>query len=108
LRSRSSDAAERLTAVLCCLLAISLEEFPLPITMTLRNKLNVAFILAFPTWVIFAFNLSRTQYVGLFLLLLFAPKAFWLSFDYLTGFLHVPLPNQAFEREGANEVETVS
>jgi hypothetical protein len=80
----------------------------LPITMTLRNKIILAFILAFSTWVIFAFNLSRTQYVGLFLFLLFAPKAFWLSFDYLTGFLPVPLPNQAVEEESANEVETVS
>ena len=78
----------------------------MPITMTLRNKINLAFILLFSIWAIFSFNLSRTQYVGLFLFLLFAPKAFWLSFDYLTGFLHVPLPNQAVEGDGANEVET--
>jgi hypothetical protein len=80
----------------------------LPITTTLRNKVNLTFILAFSTGVIFAFNLSPAQYVELFLFLLFAPKAFWLTFDYLAAFIHVPLPNPAVEEESTNEIELVS
>jgi hypothetical protein len=94
--------------VLCCPLAISLEDCPLPITMTVRNKINLAFILAFSSWAIFDFNLSRAQYLRLFLFLLLAPKAFWLAFGDLTDVLHTPLSNQAVDEESANEVETVS
>ena len=53
--------------------------------MTRRNLINLAFIVAFSAWAIFHFNLSRPQYVGLFLFLMIAPKPFWSSFDYITN-----------------------
>jgi hypothetical protein len=102
------DVAKPLSAVLCYLLAISLGGLPLPITMTLRNKINLAFILAFSTWSIFAFNLSRAQYVGLFLFLLFAPKAFWLAFDYLTGLAQARRAEHSIEDENETVSELVS
>jgi hypothetical protein len=55
-----------------------------PVKMTRRNWINMASIVALSAWAIFAFPLTKTQYVGLFLVLAFAPKLFWSSFDYIT------------------------
>jgi hypothetical protein len=52
-------------------------------TMTHRNLINLAFIVAFATCAIFTFNLSKVQYVGLYLFLLVAPKTFWVSYEPL-------------------------
>ena len=58
------------------------------VKVTNRNKINLAFIVIFANWVIFRFNLSHSHYAGLFLFLLFAPKAFWLTFAAI-GSWHV-------------------
>ena len=55
------------------------------VKMTNRNKINLAFILIFANWVIFQFNLSHAQYVGLLLFLLFAPKTVWVTFDAIAS-----------------------
>jgi hypothetical protein len=56
----------------------------LSVKMTRRNRINLAFIVTFSTWTILYFNLSKPQYVGLFLFMMIAPKVFWLSFDFIT------------------------
>jgi hypothetical protein len=76
--------------------------------MTLRNKLNLAFILLFSTWVIFFFDLSGAQYAGLFLFLLFGPKAFWVTFDYLPNVIHRPQPDPTVRKTSETKIELVS
>jgi hypothetical protein len=55
------------------------------VKMTNRNKMNLAFIVVFANWTIFRLNPSHAQYAGLFLFLLFAPKAFWLTLDAIAS-----------------------
>ena len=54
-----------------------------PFKMTRRNWINMVSIVALSAWAIFAFPLTKTQCVGLFLVLALAPKLFWSSFDYI-------------------------
>jgi len=85
-----------------------------PVKMTRRNWINMAFIVALSAWAIFSFLLTKTQYVGLFLFLAFAPKLFWLSFDYIAridlneiaAWFRASPPSQP--RKGKAEVEVAS
>jgi hypothetical protein len=86
----------------------------LSVKMTRRNLINLAFIVMISAWAIFRFNLSKPQYAGLFFFLMIAPKAFWLSLDYITSVdldkvaAWVGTSASSKPEEGKSEVELVS